>query len=255
MCTLIILRQPDAAWPLLLAANRDELETRPSLPPARHWPDRRHVVAGLDELGGGSWLGVNDDGLVCAVLNRHGTLGPEPGKRSRGELVLDALDHADAADAASALTSLNPAAWRPFNLVIADSQTAWWLRHAGDGAVGRTPIPSGVSILASDDLNEGRRARHYLSRFGTAAAPDPAAGDWSAWTSLLADRDSPTGDPRDALCIVTDTAYGTRSSSLVALPRWPSEPVRFLHAEGRPGEAAFEAVTIGGAGPTAPPLL
>ena len=73
------------------------------MPPGRHWPDRPQVRGGLDSLAGGTWLGVNDDGLVAAVLNRRGTLGPEPGKRSRGELVLEALDHAEAYDAAEAL--------------------------------------------------------------------------------------------------------------------------------------------------------
>ena len=97
MCSVIILRRPDAAWPLVLGANRDEMADRPWLPPARHWPDRPNVVAGLDELAGGTWLGLNDEGLVAAILNRPGTLGPEQGKRSRGELVLEALDHADAA--------------------------------------------------------------------------------------------------------------------------------------------------------------
>src|SRR3546814_2463721 len=80
--------------------------------PGRHWPDRPQVVAGIDRLAGGSWLGVNDDGVVAAVLNREGTLGPAPGLRSRGELVLEALDHADAAAAAAALGALNPDAYR-----------------------------------------------------------------------------------------------------------------------------------------------
>ena len=48
MCTLVVLRRPDAAWPLLIAANRDELRSRPSRPPGRHWPDRQHVRGGLD---------------------------------------------------------------------------------------------------------------------------------------------------------------------------------------------------------------
>ena len=56
-----------------------------------------------------------------------GTLGPEDGKRSRGELVLDALDYADAADAARAMVHLDPAAYRPFNLVVADNRDAFWL--------------------------------------------------------------------------------------------------------------------------------
>jgi uncharacterized protein with NRDE domain len=83
MCTVVILRRPGHAWPLLLAANRDEMKDRPWQPPARHWPDRPQVVAGLDELAGGTWLGLNDDGLAAGVLNRRGSLGPELDMRSR----------------------------------------------------------------------------------------------------------------------------------------------------------------------------
>src|SRR5579862_3413527 len=101
MCTIVMLRQPEHDWPLILGANRDEMANRPSRSPGRHWPDRPEVVAGLDELAGGSWLGVNDHGVLAAILNRAGALGPQAGKRSRGELVLEALDHADAIEAAS----------------------------------------------------------------------------------------------------------------------------------------------------------
>ena len=102
MCTLVILRRPDHRWPVLIGANRDEMIDRPWQPPGRHWPDRPEVVGGLDSLAGGSWLGINDWGVAAAVLNRHGSLGPLPGRRSRGELVLEALDHADAVAAAEA---------------------------------------------------------------------------------------------------------------------------------------------------------
>jgi len=101
MCTLVILRRPAHEWPLILAANRDEMAGRPWKPPGRHWPDRPEVVGGIDLESGGSWLARNDHGVVAAVLNRVGSLGPAPGKRTRGELVLDALDHADAGAAAA----------------------------------------------------------------------------------------------------------------------------------------------------------
>src|SRR5919108_5501887 len=104
MCTLVILRRPDHRWPVLIGANRDEMIDRPWQPPGRHWPDRAEVVAGRDLLAGGSWLGLNDWGVAAAVLNRHGSLGPAAGLRSRGELVLEALDHADAARAPAALS-------------------------------------------------------------------------------------------------------------------------------------------------------
>jgi uncharacterized protein with NRDE domain len=245
MCTLVLLRRPAEPWPLLLAANRDELSTRPALPPARHWADRSHVRGGLDIEAGGTWLGVNDDGVVAAVLNRRGTLGPQPGKRSRGELVLEALDHAEAYHAAEALRALDPDGWRPFNLVIADAVDAFWLRHAGEGAVEVHAVPEGLHLIAAGELDDPRSPRiaRYLPQFRFVAPPDPDRGDWSSWQALLADRTSPTGDPREAMCIVTDGPYGTVSSALVALPRHVTRPPMYLHAEGRPGEQEYLAVS------------
>lgn len=114
MCTIVVLRRPDHPWPALIAANRDEMVDRPWQPPARHWPERPDIVAGRDALGNGSWLGLNDRGVVAAVLNRIGTLGPAPGLKSRGSLPLAALAHPTAADAAQALAHLDPQAFRPF---------------------------------------------------------------------------------------------------------------------------------------------
>src|SRR5690242_10004918 len=153
MCTLVILRRPEHAWPVIIGANRDEMIDRPALSPGRHWPDRAEVVAGLDLFAGGSWLGVNDWGVAAAVLNRQGSLGPAAGLRSRGELVLEALDHADAVAAAAALVHLDPAAYRTFNLIVADNRDAFWLRHAGVARVEVHPIPDGLSLIAASDLN------------------------------------------------------------------------------------------------------
>jgi uncharacterized protein with NRDE domain len=276
MCTVVLLRRPGAPWPLLLAANRDERRSRPWRPPARHWPDRPDVVAGLDELAQGSWLGVNDYGVVAAVLNRSGSLGPAAGKRSRGELVLEALDHADATAAAAALADLEPTAYRPFNLIVADSRDAWWLRHAGalpsfafrtrrgelrmvepiqlPGAelspgAGRVAIdcrriPDGLSMLTARELNDpaSARIRHYLERFRAAAPPDPERADWDAWIGLLGDRGGADGDPHDAMAIVTDEDYGTVCSSLIALPA--AGPPRMWFAGGLPGEAPFERIDL-----------
>ena len=72
----------------------------------------------MDQLGGGSWLGINDKGVVATVMNRRGTLGPQTGKHSRGELVLKALAHDSATAAAATLTELEPAMYRSFNLVV-----------------------------------------------------------------------------------------------------------------------------------------
>ncbi len=249
MCTLVVLYRPDHAWPVLIAANRDELASRPARPPGRHWPDRPRVVAGLDEQAGGSWFGVNDDGVAAGIMNRSGTLGPAAGKRSRGELVLEALDHAQAESAAQALRHLNPAAYRAFNLVIADASRVYWLRHTESSRIEVMPLAPGLSMLTAHDCNDlsSPRIRAYLPRFRAAPAPDPDRGDWSAWEALLADRAAdPLTDPFAAMNIVTDGEFGTVSSLLLALPargRYGVKP-RFRFAAGRPDVAPFRDVLL-----------
>ena len=184
MCTFVILRRPGDNWPVLIAANRDEMIDRPWLPPARHWPDRPEVIAGQDVLAGGSWLGLNDHGVVAGILNRHGSLGPAPNQRSRGELVLEALDHADAAAAAEALGAIEPSAYRTFNLMIADNRDAFWLRHAdpsGTLPITVTKLKPGLGIIASGDLNDMDlpRLARYRPLFEAATPPDPDTGDWA----------------------------------------------------------------------------
>jgi uncharacterized protein with NRDE domain len=249
MCTMVILRRPGQLWPLLIAANRDESGNRPWDPPERHWPDRPEVVAGHDRLAGGSWLGINDHGVVAGILNRRGSLGPETGKRSRGELVLEALDHADARDAVRALAALDGTAYRPFNLMVADNRDAAWIRHSGGAKVEILPVPIGLSMLTAGDLNDDTspRVRRYLPRFKAAAEPDPGMGEWSAWEALLASTErDPADGPRAAMNIVTDGPFGTVSASLIALPQPGTDrkPV-WLFAAGRPGQAPFQNVALG----------
>ncbi|MBT3238901.1 MAG: hypothetical protein HOK06_08065 [Rhodospirillaceae bacterium] len=248
MCTLVILRNPGAEWPLIVAANRDEMLDRPSAPPARHWPDRDHLRAGLDELAGGTWLGVNDYGLMAGVLNRTGTLGSDPNLRSRGELPLEALGHAEATEAARALADLDPAAYRPFNLVVADGRDAFWITSInewGEPAMRVEMVPTGLSMLTDRELNDQTSGRiaNNLSKFKAAAVPDPATGNWRDWQMLLADK-TVTSDAREAMNIHMDTGFATVSSSLIALPApelTDISPV-WLFADGSPDKASFQPV-------------
>jgi hypothetical protein len=251
MCTVVTLIRPGHRWPLILGANRDEDVTRPWRPPARHWPDRPDVVAGLDELAGGTWMGLNDAGVVACILNRHGTLGPLAGKRSRGELVLEALDHADADAAAEALSHIDPGAYRPFNMIVADNTTAWWLALRQDGArVAVEAIPPGTSMFTAGDRNDlaERRIAAFLPRLAAAEAPDPEAGTWEAWADLLASRAS-TEAPYHGMTFLLDSGFGTSSSSLLALPSAAAahddgrRPV-WRFAAGPPDSAPFSPVDL-----------
>lgn len=232
MCTVTLLRRPDSPWPLLIAANRDEMRDRSWLPPARHWADRPDVIGGIDTLAGGSWLAMNDHGVVATILNRHGTLGPQPGKRTRGELVLDALDHADASEAASMLADLDGRAYRPFNMVIADNRDAYWLRHSGreDGRLQVSPLAEGLFMLTAFDMNDRQsdpRIDRYLPAFTDLPAPDGptiSADLWTPWEQMLTGATPVRGSEgtdttdRHRLCFMTTSGFGTTSSALLALP-------------------------------------
>lgn len=103
MCLLVLAR---GIWPgaeLLVLANRDEDPRRPAAtarirpclpedvpggglagPVAGYW------LGGRDRRAGGTWLGVNDAGLLVAVTNRRETQ-EQPPSRSRGLLCRDLL--------------------------------------------------------------------------------------------------------------------------------------------------------------------
>jgi hypothetical protein len=247
MCTIVILRRPDAEWPVLIAANRDEMRDRPWEKPGRHWPDRPDIVAGHDLLAGGSWLGLNDTGVVASILNRHGTLGPATGKRSRGELVLDALDYPDANEAARAFAGLDPIAYRPFNMLLADDRDAFWLKSTGVGRIAVEPLPEGLSMITADDRNDlaSPRIAFNLPRFEAAAIPNPESGDWQSWEKLLGSREGPA--PAAFMRVDLPSGFGTSSHSLIGLPTTTREhklkPI-WRFADASADSPSFESVKL-----------
>jgi hypothetical protein len=239
MCTVVLLVRPGHAWPVLLAANRDEMVGRPWDPPAVHWPDQPDVVAGRDCLGGGTWMGVNGAGVVAAVLNRPGSLGPAPGKRSRGTLPLLALRHGTAVEAAAALSTVPAGDYRSFNMIVADARGAYFLRGLDERRTQPRPLGEGVHMVTSHDPNDlasPRTARH-LPRFRAAAYPDPGSGDWRAWREILADRSGPAGSE---INIPERGGFATVCSALLAIAA-RGRPV-WLFAPGPPDLADFAPV-------------
>ncbi|HLT35932.1 MAG TPA: NRDE family protein, partial [Enhygromyxa sp.] len=92
MCTIIAALQVWPGRPLVVAANRDEALDRPAIDPRVWAPGEvaaRRVLAPRDLRAGGTWLGVNDAGLFVGITNRRAI--PDPRRRSRGELVFEAL--------------------------------------------------------------------------------------------------------------------------------------------------------------------
>ena len=239
MCTVVVAIRPGHVWPVALAANRDELLARPWDAPGAYWPELPDVVAGRDRTAGGTWLAVRRDGLAAAVLNREGSLGPAPGKRSRGELPLDAMRHRGAAEAARALAARDASAWRSFNMVIADRSGAVFVRSLGHGRPEAIALSPGVHLVTAhdpDDLASPRIARH-LPKFRSARGPEP--GSWDAWRELLSDV---AGEWVEQIDVTPQAGFGTVCSSLVGIPL-AGEP-ELLFAAGPPHVAPFEPVVF-----------
>jgi hypothetical protein len=241
MCTVVTLFRPGHPVPLLLAANRDEMLARAWDLPGAHWPEQPDVVAGRDHSGGGTWMGINRAGVVAAVLNRQGSLGPAPGKRSRGELPLLALREGSAAEAAHAISRLDAGLWRSFNMVLADRNGVIFVRGLGHGAVTAEALPAGLHMVTSRDPNDRHspRVQRHLPRLRAAAPPDEDG--WAAWRGIIADRSGAAGEQMN---VVPRGGFGTVCSSLVALRE--DGGVSWLFAAGPPDEAAFQPVALGG---------
>ena len=182
-------------------------------------------------------MGLNRHGVVAAVLNRPGTLGPAAGKRSRGELPLLALAHPTALEAAHAMIQLDATAWRGFNMVLADRSGAVFIRGLGHGRPQAETLPAGVSMVTAydpNDLESPRTARH-LPRLQ--AAEPAGVADWAGWRHILADQG---GDPAEQINVVPRAGFGTVCSTFLVLPD-QGQPV-WLFAAGPPHQAAFRPV-------------
>lgn len=239
---MLLLLRPGEPWPLLIGANRDERVDRAFDPPARWWPEAPGIVAGRDASGGGSWFGVNDDGVAATIVNGMDRLGPLPGKRSRGELVVRALRERDARAGAETLRALDAGAYRGFTVLVADRREAFAV-VSDERTMRVAPLAPGHHIATPDGVDEPSSAR-YAAHFGAfreAPPPDPARGDWTAWIALLQRADDE--DPHRAMTVaIPEHAFGTVCSQLLALPAEDAAAPVLLFANGPPTRAPYERV-------------
>ena len=117
MCLILIAWQPNEAYQLVLAANRDEFYQRPSQR-AHYWQEDSNILGGRDLLAGGTWLGITLDGRFAAVTNfREDPPNPLP-PRSRGELTTDFLRENSAPDSYLSSIQSKSLEYRGFNLLV-----------------------------------------------------------------------------------------------------------------------------------------
>jgi uncharacterized protein with NRDE domain len=239
MCLLVVTFRPDQDTPLLLADNRDEFHGRQGQPP-RVLSPRPWVWGGRDPLEGGTWLGINEYGLVVALTN-----GPadqvDRRRRSRGQLCLDALAQASPSALLDWLreeTRRQP--YNPFNLFWSDgasAHTAYW-RDALD----IEPLSPGFHALANgsrfNDWTVPRvsRARHLLA--GVEEEPiDEAMKRLKSACSDHGER------PEEALCVHREET-GTVSSTLLALRPSAVGTSVYWYADGPPCSHPFADLSL-----------
>jgi uncharacterized protein with NRDE domain len=233
MCLLVVLREVVPDWPLVVAANRDEVYDRPGESP-QLLGDEPRVFGGRDPRAGGTWLAVNQWAMVCALTNRPRRSRPAGQLVSRGQLCLDAARHrtpiavADWVDDALAMD-----AYDGFNLLCGSPSHATIFYF--DGRLREKPLGRGVFVVTTGDANDpsiDKVAR--VSQILGEVRPRPLT-DWiERLESICRDH---AGDPAGpvAPCVHGETA-GTLSSSIVALHARDSGLNLFRHCEGRPCE-------------------
>ncbi|MGQ4810414.1 hypothetical protein NKDENANG_03880 [Candidatus Entotheonellaceae bacterium PAL068K] len=233
MCILMVAYRRVRAYPIVLAANRDEFLDRPAQEPdlLGSYPA---IWGGRDVRVGGTWLGVNAHGLVVGLTNRRTNPKQEndPSRRSRGLLCLDALHYSTADEVVLWLCQQSPDRYNPFNLLIADQQVAYWIAYERTSQTHR--LEPGLHILANGDLNNVgtvriRRARHLLQH-----------SKYADLQTLLPFLEGVCGDheigvqDRETICMHhPQDHYGTVSSTILALS--PDLPVSvYRYAAGQP---------------------
>lgn len=260
MCTLALYFRVFAPYPLVVAANRDESLTRPSITPTQLWPSP-WIYGGQDLRAGGTWLGINEHGVLAGILNRHTPHPPDPYRRSRGLLCLDALKHSSAHAALAFVKTQRAEQYNPFNLLVADPSAAYVV-HSLQGTLRIHQLTPGVHLLTNLDLNDpecpriARSFQRFLQIPHCCAPTAISIADlFAQLRPILADHDTPldprSQDPRNSLCVHLP-GYGTCSSTLLAYTL-SEHRYTYYFAPGPPCRTPYNEVSVPPAALTSQP--
>jgi len=248
---------PDA--PLIVAANRDERLDRPAVPMTVLRKSDPRILGGRDELAGGTWLAVNEHGVVAGLTNQPSADGRDPAKRSRGELPLAFAKYRTAADAVAAVSAeLDPTAYNPCWMLVGDRESLFFVGISGESVAEVEQLAPGLHVLENAPLHPISAKAAFVRSLITDALPaqrmDDASAMMSALRSVLGDHRPAVLEPTDAMgrvwpasvsaaCVHAE-GYGTRSAMIVSVPAAAvgAAPVVTV-ADGRPCEEPMYDVT------------
>lgn len=242
MCLLIMLAQTDPEYPLIVGANRDELLDRPARPMTVLRPAHPRVLGGLDELAGGTWLAVNDAGVVAGLTNRPLQGQRDPDKRSRGELPLALATHTSAESAVEAFVrQFDPHDYNPAWLLVGDRTHQYAVDMTGDQATVEL-LPPGIHVLENHPIGETSPKSAHVRRLLGDADQLPLDALTARLRTVLTDHEVPSGyddavEPAlvraKAACVHTER-FGTRWSALIVVPAGEEQPPAIHYTDGPP---------------------
>lgn len=212
------------------------------------------ILGGRDEQAGGTWLAVNERGVVAGLTNRPSSAGRDLDRRSRGELPLLLAAEPSANGGVEAfLARVQPSSYNPAWVLVGDRLSLFYIELDGVGAPQCQSLPAGVHILENGPLGapSGKvdRAREVLGDPSTlseahlierliAVLSDHKIGPDRGSDCLVAGDAVSLGRPA---CVHGET-YGTRSSTIVLVPDGAT-PIAVLVADGRPCSTPFSNET------------
>lgn len=222
MCLILFAWCQHPRYPLVLAANRDELYRRPSAPLA-FWHDAPDLLAGRDQVAGGTWLGVTRGGRFAAVTNVRDPRRQRPEAPSRGHLVSEFLrSEQPAADYLAKLQSC-AADYNGFNLLLGDSSGLQFFSNYDQSPRVLAPGLYGLSNAPLDypwpKVSRGKNLLAKLLPQPTVAGLLGLLGDGSQPPDAALP-DTGIGLQRERLLapiFITGEHYGTRSSTALLL--------------------------------------
>jgi uncharacterized protein with NRDE domain len=121
MCLVLIAWRGDASYPCVIAANRDELHSRPTAA-AHWWPSQPPILAGQDLQAGGTWLGVTRAGRFAALTNYRDPEQRREAAPSRGTLVTSILKSGDTTQQSLDHLREVGGSYNGFNLIFSDGE-------------------------------------------------------------------------------------------------------------------------------------
>jgi uncharacterized protein with NRDE domain len=119
MCLILVAWRGHAKSPCVIAANRDELHSRPAAA-AQWWPSQPPILAGRDLSAGGTWLGLTRTGRFAALTNYRDSEQRRRDTPSRGTLVTSILMSSDTIDQSLEYLRRVSADYNGFNLLFSD---------------------------------------------------------------------------------------------------------------------------------------